>query len=395
MECRTSEPARRQSGPAWRCELSSVTIIGAGPAGLAAANAAASCGALVDLWDDNPAPGGQIWRGRPELDPAAGVTLHCGRPVALAPSARPLILATGARERFLPFPGWTLPGVVGAGGLQALVKSGLPVHGQRVVIAGSGPLLLAVAALVHEKGAQVQLVAEQAPRREVAAFGRKKAMEALKVLWRLRSVPLRFGLWPVRAEGEGRVRAVVLSNGSRIDCDWLACGWGLVPNLELAQLLRCRVDDGAVAFDEFQQTSQAGIYAAGEVTGVGGVDKALVEGRIAGYAAAGASEKARALFAGRDRWRRFANQLNAAFALRPELSQLPDGDTVVCRCEDVRRGAIDPHESWRALKLQTRCGMGPCQGRVCGPAIEFLTGWTPGSVRPPIFPVPLRDLLDE
>src|SRR5215470_11514275 len=170
---------------------SEVLVVGAGPAGMAAAASARQAGSQVTLVDDNPGIGGQIWRGAGQHAPSAEARrwvarvhnsdlrfIHGARVISqpqagaiLAESDdmvyelrfRRLILATGARERFLPFPGWTLPGVVGAGGLQALVKSGVPIRGARVVIAGSGPLLLAVGAYLQGRGARVRLIAEQAP----------------------------------------------------------------------------------------------------------------------------------------------------------------------------------------------------------------------------------------
>ncbi len=101
---------------------------------------------------------------------------------------------------------------------------------------------------------------------------------------------------------------------------------------------------------------------------------------------------ARESFSKRERTRRFADALNRTFALRDELKTLADDSTIVCRCEDVQYGKLKDFDNWRTAKLQTRCGMGPCQGRVCGAAVEFLFGWKPDSVRPPIFPVKLENL---
>src|SRR5205085_5077635 len=129
------------------------------------------------------------------------------------------------------------------------------------------------------------------------------------------------------------------------------------------------------------------------VTGIGGLELSLVEGEIAGLAAAGKREEARKLFKLRDQQRRFARLLNETFALRDELKQLVQPETIVCRCEDVTFERLHVHDSWRAAKLQTRCGMGPCQGRVCGSAVEFLFGWHAESVRPPVLPVRLESLL--
>ncbi len=407
-----------------------VLVAGAGPAGIAAAWAASRTGRRVGIVDDNPAPGGQIWRGdasaaRPGrqagiwLDrlresgveimiqarifdqPRAGLLRAEGSGGLLELPYGKLIVATGARERFLPFPGWTLPNVMGAGGLQAMVKAGLPVRGKRVIVAGTGPLLLAVAAHLRKRGAAVRLIAEQASPSRLARFGLavsfdgRKLVEAASLTWKLRRVAYYTDCWPVAAEGCGKLEAVTLQRGAktwREPCDYLACGFGLVPNVELAVLLGCSLRDGAVAVDEWQQTSVPNVYCAGEPTGIGGVGLALVEGKIAGYAAAGEPQKAYRLFSARRRGRRFQRMLHSAFALRKELKALPKPDTILCRCEDVPFGPVSQHDSWRSAKLQTRCGMGPCQGRVCGPAAEFLFGWRPDSVRPPIFPAELGHL---
>jgi NADPH-dependent 2,4-dienoyl-CoA reductase/sulfur reductase-like enzyme len=382
-----------------------VVIIGAGPAGLAAARRAQEAGASVAIVDDNPAAGGQIWRGQ-RIEPPAACKFFSRASVVAAPqpghltietagsafdlSYRALILATGARERFLPFPGWTLPHVTGTGGLQALVKSGMPIAGKRVVVAGSGPLLLAVAHYLRTRGAQIALVAEQAEASAVRRFGLSLARHPAK-LWqaaRLR-LGIRYltGCWPIAAE-PGSIK---LRRGSRTwteRCDSLACGFGLAPNAELPLLLGC-----GTQVDEFQQTRIPGIYAAGDVTGIGGVDLACVEGEIAGHAAVGRHDRASALFGPRDRHRRFAAALNQAFALREELKLLVREDTLICRCEDVAWGRLRGYESWREAKLQTRCGMGPCQGRVCGGALEFLKGWGAESARPPVFPARIGTLL--
>jgi hypothetical protein len=137
------------------------------------------------------------------------------------------------------------------------------------------------------------------------------------------------------------------------------------------------------------------VFAAGEATGIGGLELSLVEGEIAGLAAAGKRDEAKKLFAVREKQQRFARILNETFALRPELRDQVKSETLVCRCEDVGFGRLKAFDSWRAAKLQTRCGMGPCQGRVCGPAVEFLFGWKAESVRPPIFPVRVESLATE
>lgn len=409
-------------------ESCDVLIVGGGPAGLAAACGAAGGGLRVIIVDDNPGLGGQIWRGEggKSLLSEASVWLAKARSanVRFIGGARifdradnglwaetsagvcelaygKLILATGARELFLPFPGWTLPHVMGAGGLQALVKSGLSVAGKRIVVAGSGPLLLIVAATLRGRGAHVALVAEQASRQSLLSFGLSlagqpgKIFQALRMKGQLIGVPYLMGCWPIAAEGDDRLRGVTLRRGERewrVACDYLACGFHLLPVLELAQLCGCQIERGAVRVDDFQETSMSGVYCAGEATGIGGLELSLVEGEIAGLAAAGNAGRARRLFRTRARHRRFAAALNRSFAARDELRALPAPETIVCRCEDVTYGQLQAYDSWRSAKLQTRCGMGPCQGRVCGAALQFLRGWAPDPARTPIFPVSIQSL---
>ncbi len=407
-------------------------VVGAGPAGMAAAWRAAQNGLRVSVVDDNPAAGGQIWRGGPseaqvwfERIRSVDVEVLNGarvfeqlRPGTLLAettggvrelSYKSLVLATGARERFLPFPGWTLPNVMGAGGLQALVKTGLPIEGKRVVVAGSGPLLLAVAAYLRGRGANVLLIAEQASVSRLAGFGigllrhRKKLLEG----WELKKDFSRKGAktqsktrylsdcWVAEAHGEERLEALTLVRREkrwRVACDYLACGFHLVPNVELAELLGCCIESRGVKVDAFQQTTVPNVYSAGETTGIGGLELSLVEGEISGLAAAGKHVAARELFPARGKQRKFAYLLNRTFALRDELKYLSTPETIVCRCEDVTLERLLVHNSWRAAKLQTRCGMGPCQGRVCGGAVEFLFGWRAESVRPPVLPVKIDSL---
>ncbi|WP_230427346.1 NAD(P)/FAD-dependent oxidoreductase [Collimonas humicola] len=410
---------------------SDIVIVGAGPAGLAAARSAAQSGAAVALVDDNPRAGGQIWRGGPQhsahpqakelwdqLQQMANVQWYMHSRVLAAAGAmqlllespqqtcklsyRKLILATGARERLLPFPGWTLPGVTGAGGLQALVKGAYPVHGKRVVVAGSGPLLLAVAATLRQHGAQVLNILEQSSRRKLAGFALQLARTPAKLrqAWQLRSqlagVPYHADSYVLQAQGEGQLRAVQMMVAGKtlsVECDYLACGYGLLPNTELAQALGCCIADGAVQVDAQQRTSVQDLYCAGEGSGVGGVDLALAEGHIAGLHAGGSGAAEGRWLAQRRSQQAFARRLEGAFSLRPELRRLCAPETLVCRCEDVAYGALQGHASWRSAKLHTRCGMGPCQGRVCGGATDFLFGWQPDAVRLPISPARVSSLI--
>ena len=306
-----------------------------------------------------------------------------------------LILATGARELFLPFPGWTLPNVVGAGGLQALVKCGLDVTKKRVVVAGTGPLLLAVAAYLCAHGAEVVCICEQASMSALTSFAGTmlrfpaKLSEAVRLRLVSRKAVYLTNAWPVAAVGGERIEAVRISDNGRlreIPCDYLACGFHLVPNTELAQLLKCQLRDGFVATDDYQQTSIADVYCAGEPTGIGGMELSIVEGRIAGHSATNQKDDAARLFSDRARYRKLASAMEKTFRLRPELKNLPAEDTLVCRCEDVALGRMSKHTSWKAAKLHTRCGMGPCQGRICGAAAGFLFGWNIAASRPPVFP---------
>ena len=147
--------------------------------------------------------------------------------------------------------------------------------------------------------------------------------------------------------------------------------------------------------DRLQQSSVPEVACVGELTGIGGLEKALVEGQIAGWAAVGREADARALTPKRQRLQRFALRMDRAFALRPELRTLAKAETVVCRCEDVAQSALEGCACWREARLHTRCGMGACQGRVCGAAAEFLFGWESSGARPPVFPATVSTLAAE
>lgn len=410
-----------------------VVVIGGGPAGLNAAHAAARNGVSVALLDDNPRAGGQIWRQGPTEPPQAALAalldaLREQRTFTYWPSTRViaplaprglllesaeqggacitydrLILATGARERLLPFAGWTLPGVTGAGGLQALIKGGMPVRGERIVIAGSGPLLIAALATARAAGARVLAVVEQASALDVARFGASLLAEPAKLR---QAVSMTRGFAGVRywtgsvvrqAHGDGRVQRVTIRRGAHevsLECERIACGYGLVPNVTLAQALGCALNDaGEIVADNAQRTSVDGVFAAGECTGIGGAELASVEGEIAGMVAGGAAQAPHALQRQRARWRRFGAQVARAFALRDAARTPPADATLLCRCEDVSIGEVRACADWREAKLQTRCGMGACQGRICGAAANVYFGWPAAAPRPPLVPARIAALM--
>ena len=399
-----------------------VAIIGAGPAGIFAARAASRKEQVI-LLDDNLRPGGQIWRKNPLLTTLpTNVTLKTGVRVLGPWQERSLlletpdgstileydrlILATGAREMFLPFEGWTLPNVIGAGALQALIKEGWNIGGKRIVIAGTGPLLLAVAALARKQGGKILGILEQAPAKQVFAFACQTALDPGKAV---QAIKLGFGAFPiyrtssfiVEAIGKDRLTAVAYQIGEKrhqVACDIAAVGYGLVPNNELAILLGCETRQGYVVVDNEQRTTVKNVFAAGEITGIGGVEKSMIEGEIAGLCST--SQPADHCWQRRDLGWKFVRLLAKSFRLSPALKNLVTDETILCRCEDVRFGEVSRTQNWRLAKLQRRIGMGPCQGRVCGPAFSFLcssevSGTEPVSVRPPVFATHLQNLIPE
>jgi D-hydroxyproline dehydrogenase subunit alpha len=250
----------------------------------------------------------------------------------------------------------------------------------------------------------VLFVAEQAATSAVAGFAaglwRRPAMliQAMRHRAAFARTPYRTGMWVSAARGEGRLEEVTLTDGGRqrtVACDLLCAAYGLLPNTQLPRLLGCHVDGGATVVDEHQQTSILGVYAVGESTGVGGVDLALLEGEIAALTIAGDERATRVLVSRHDELATTAVAMERAFALRDELRHVCTPNTVVCRCEDATLGAMDARWSTRQAKLYTRAGMGPCQGRICGPALEFIFGWPADRVRVPAEPALISTLLAE
>ena len=412
-----------------------VVIVGAGPAGLAAAR---SAGLDVLLVDAAPQAGGQIWRARQgvvaepverALAGLSNVRVLTGTRVVMALPERTLlidgpdgarrlrwnklVLATGARERLLPFPGWTLPGVFGAGGLQALVKGGWPIDGRRVLVAGMGPLLLAAGATLRREGANVVGLVEEAGPGALARFAGalaahpRKALQALRLGVALLGVPSMAGWRVVAAEGDGRVECAVLQGeGGRtrtIACDALAAGWGLVPQTELAQSLGCAIAERfgmpAIVVDAERRTNVDGVFAVGECTGVAGAVAAQLQGEVAGHAIAndldidGRIDPPKRLARRLAREHAFAEAVAATFPAPSNWAARMRDDTLVCRCEDVPWSALRDQPDLRAAKLATRCGMGHCQGRLCHDTLAAVMHWPRLPVRAPLTPAPLATLL--
>ncbi|MFF1508198.1 FAD-dependent oxidoreductase [Streptomyces sp. NPDC058326] len=469
--------------------LADLAVVGAGPAGLAATVAAARLGLRVVLIDAGDRPGGQYHRHpAPELGALRPGALHHGwrefarrtaaldglvrsrrvtyRPrchvwtvvpegsvwrlhalvtgddTAVTVRARAVLLATGAYERQLPFPGWTLPGVVAAGGAQAMLKGGLVLPGRRAVVAGSGPLLLAVAGSLAAAGARVPAVVEAGTYLGYAGFTPALLRNPAKLAEGAvhGGALLRHGVRlltrhaVVEAHGGDRVEAVTVARldadwrpvpgtGRRIPCDTVAVGHGLVPQLELATALGCATRtaaDGtpALVLDTDQSTSVPGIWAAGETGGVGGARLAVLEGESAAESVArtllgahspGLPARDSAARRRRDRLRGFAEAMGAVHRPGAGWTQWLREDTEICRCEEVPAArvteAVDTlgARDARTVKLLTRAGMGWCQGRMCGSAVAALAGQHPcagGEAAPPpdrrplSCPVPLRHLAE-
>lgn len=415
-----------------------IAVIGAGPAGLAAAVAAARAGADVVLIDGGSRVGGQYWRHRDgdtgrghhhwsvlERLRAAAPEFLGGRQVWHSERdgdgfavhtnggevrCRRLIVATGAYDRQLPFPGWTLPGVFTAGGAQALLKGQGVTAGRRIAVAGTGPFLLPVAAGLAEAGAEVVGVFEagspagfaRRPGALLANLGKLgEGAGYLRTLARHR-IPYRTRTTVAAAHGTDSVRSATIASldadwrivrRREVGCDAIAVGYGFTPQLEIPLQLGCATGldfDGSLVAraDDQQRASVPGVYLAGEVCGVGGAPLSLVEGELAGLHAAWTTAgtepdntRVARLLRRRRANRAFAAALHEAHPVRPGWLSWLDGQTQLCRCEEVtvervRESIVDLGATdARAVKLLARPGMGLCQGRVCGYATScFVAG---------------------
>lgn len=465
-----------------RDESCDLLVVGAGPAGLAAAAVAAAHGLHTIVVDERPTPGGQVYKqpgpGFRVVSPArlgrdhqrgealaaqaerAGAQLRQGVEVAAitgttvvvvtagrshAVHARRVLIAAGAHDRPVAFPGWTLPGVVTAGGAQALVKASRIIPGNRVAFAGSGPLALAFPAQLRHYGVDVALVLEAGPSPgpgSVLSLARalrgnaELLRDALSYRWQLarQRVPLRYRRIIVAAEGGDRVRSiahaqvdaswrVLPGTEERSDVDLVCLGYGFVPSDELLRLAGCRfgydedLGGSVVERDAWCRTSVSGVLAAGDVAGVRGALSAADQGRLAALGAAAdlgalaasdADQRARpvrARLAARERFRAALRQL---YAVGPGVYELTTPETVVCRCEEVTRAELDhalcATDDVNVVKSYTRAGMGMCQGRNCRRQVAALlaasTARPIGAIpvatpRPPVRPVPLSALADD
>jgi len=421
-------------------EPARVVVVGGGPAGLSAALNAALSGASVLLIDSSSRLGGQYWRHLPEtwleqselhLDLDTGLLLISA--VANHPkieiwsgaeiwsathedgaatlrlitngvekiiTTKALVLATGAYDRTLPFPGWDIPGVMTPGGAQSLIKGNGIAVGKRVVVAGSGPSLLPVAAGLAQVGCEViELLEANSPLRWLKSLptliqNLSKIGEAAHYI----AIFNRFGVRPkfnravvaAHANQDGELESVSIAKIDsnfkikkieRVKCDVAAIGWGFTADTSLAGALLLKQlvtkDEGvAVLVDENQESSIAGIFAAGEITGIGGSELSIAEGVIAGLAAAKyigcKAEISNNHHKTRAKKQKFAKALISSYPVKSGWQSWLTDETIICRCEEVKYsklkfavtelGATDS----RTAKLLSRCGMGMCQGRICG-----------------------------
>lgn len=449
-------------------ERTEIAVIGAGPGGLSAALAAAQAGAQVVLIDQYQRAGGQSFRqplaplhvpmtarqreGQALLEKvvAAGVkvkqrTVVWGvfedQGLALHEDARitylqaqAVIVATGAYDRPVAFPGWTLPGVMTAGAVQTLLKEQHIVPGRRFLLAGSGPLPLVLAAELVRAGANVVAVLEAstlfpyALHYVGALWGQWKRLGEGIDSWLTllsRGIPYRRGWGIITAKGTEQVEQAIIARvdshwrpirgtEETISCDTIALGYGFVPFNTLLhlfgvkQIWRPELGGEVPVRDAHLQTSVPGVYAVGDCAGIGGAMLARLEGQIAGIAAA--TQMGYGSVAAIQRWmpalareKQFQKMYSALYIPQAGLYEWCDDDTVLCRCEEITRGEIrralarGAHTA-NEVKLLTRAGMGNCQGRMCAHLIAHIVAHETGRsveqvgllpARPPIFPIPL------
>ena len=448
-----------------------IAIVGAGPAGLAAAGEAVDHGLSVVLMDDNSQPGGQYFRQLPRqfsdvnrarplfevLDhprlhylpdcvvwnaPDPGVLAYAAGNDSGRIRADAIVIAAGATDRPLPFPGWTLHGVITAGGSQNMIKGQAVRPGESVVVAGNGPLLLVAAMTLLGAGATVRAVVEATPFQKrawsrLASLSRSPHLLAQALSWRLRlaaaGVPLLTGQTVIEAHGAPALEAVSIApidrhggidhaSATTLDADCLVVGNGLTPAVELTRLAGCAhhhdplLGGWTPRRSADLETTVPGLYAVGDGAAIGGVQLALAEGRAAVLAAllqrspsAHLRRRRRGLARRLDRLNRFRVAVADIFAPPETFLELITPDTPVCRCENVTLAEIETCAAEGAtgmvqLKSTTRLSMGRCQGRFCLATLADLVAVRRGvrvadldwpRIRPPARPVRLGDLLQE
>ena len=460
-------------------EAYDVVIIGAGPAGIGAAGVLAEYPLKVLLIDENNQIGGQIWRkpaykpvsrfaspqppalqmelsaeagsGKNKLDiitPACVLGVFPEKHLLVSTAeksvkeirARRIIFATGAREKVRPFKGWTLPGVMTLGAAQILFKYYGVLASSKILVAGAGPLVYLLSSQISGAGGKVTGVLDRSSSTAMLntmwmlAGQWSQIGQGMLALGRLiqKRVSIRHRMQVVEVRGNGELQEVIAvkiapdgttvqGSRKRYETQMLACGNGFIPNIELPQLAGCDLtyaeDKGGwiVEVNQSMETSIGGIFAAGEITGIAGGDKAYIEGRLAALSILKQFGKLNAkkhrfrqtaLLAKRKRRQRFGTFLNRQWTIHPREWTEIDDATIICRCEDITMGTIrnwikDGFTSAPDLKKATRCGMGNCQGRTCAPLIyDILAAYSvagkqgpgPLSVRTPVKPIPLGDL---
>ena len=449
-----------------------IVVIGAGPAGMAAASTAASLNANVLVLDEQPAPGGQIYRAILEADDRRteilGPDYREGRDLARSfvegslefePSAtvwrvdplgsiaysiagaakqvrgKRVVLATGALERPVPVPGWTLPGVMTAGAAQIMLKTASIVP-QDAVLVGSGPLLYLVAGQLIEAGHPPKaLVETQSPKDHFNAVryfwsalkGWRPLAKGVSLLKAVRAagVPRYTASDKIWLLGESEVEAVAFRSGSSdhtIACSTVLLHQGVVPNTQISRALRLdhQWNEAQHCFhpiiDSWGVTSNPVFTIAGDGAAIGGAKAAELSGRLAAMGAAAEidliDEPKRDALASPVR-----KELARHLAVRPFLDALysppddvrhPEDATIICRCEevtagDIRRfaglGCVGPNQT----KAFSRCGMGPCQGRMCGLTVTEILARENGlshdavgayRIRSPLKPVTLGEIAE-
>jgi pyruvate/2-oxoglutarate dehydrogenase complex dihydrolipoamide dehydrogenase (E3) component/bacterioferritin-associated ferredoxin len=455
-----------------------LVVLGAGPAGVAAANVASKEGAEVVIIDENSSAGGQIYRAPPnEFQPqnsfksdefregekqrnilensnltalfkhrvwsvSSDLVVSTVGPNGLSSwHARSLIIANGALERIIPFPGWTIPGVIGLAASTILLKSQYVLPGQSTVVAGCGPLLIAVANGIIKSGGKVSAIIDLNSKSDwIKAFPRllsrpdqlfkgmswfANIMKAGIKLYGGHAVTntkqvdnvLRISIAPINSAGS----ILDSKNQKIVEGDCLAIGHGLFPSTEITRLLKAKhiydpLKGGWVPLiDDDFRSSIPGVYIAGDATGISGAFSAVQKGRIAGMAAVRdlnvmSSQKYKAKIKSEliilKKNENFGKAAVRLMKFRPELIQTITSETIVCRCEDVFRSEIDEAiesgaRDLNQLKAWTRCGMGPCQGRTCSEAIEAILASKLGSRelagqwtgRTPLRPVPIEQII--